>query len=65
MPMKCDVKCDNIFKDNLIDLTSKNYLNHIKEKRTPIENMQNNNNIKDNVIGLTSKNNSHHVLIFF
>jgi hypothetical protein len=39
MPMKCDVKCDNILKDYLIDLTSKNYLNHIKEKRTPIENM--------------------------
>jgi SUMO ligase MMS21 Smc5/6 complex component len=24
MPIKCDVKCDNIVKGNLIDLTSKN-----------------------------------------
>jgi len=63
MPIKCDVKCDNIIKDNLIDLTSKNSSNPIliKEKISPIENIQNNNNIKDNVIGPTSKNIPHHV----
>ncbi len=60
MPIKCDVKCDNIVKDNLIDLTSKNHI-LIKEKITPIENIQNNNNIKYNVIGPSSKNIPHHV----
>jgi hypothetical protein len=48
--IKCDVICDNIVKDNFIDLTRKNHI-LIKEKITPIENIQNNNNIKDNVIG--------------
>jgi hypothetical protein len=44
-------------QNNLIDLTSKNSSNPtlIKEKITPIENIQNNNNIKDNVIGPSSK----------
>jgi hypothetical protein len=39
MPMKSDVKCDNIIKDNLTDLTSINSSNLIliKEKITPIE----------------------------
>jgi hypothetical protein len=60
MPIKCDVKCDNIVKDNLIDLTSKNHI-LIKEKITPIENIQNNNNIKYNVIGPSSKNIPRHV----
>jgi len=62
--MKCDVKCDNIVKDNLTNLTNNNfsYPILIKEKINPIENIQNNNNIKDNVVGLTSKNNPHHVL---
>jgi SUMO ligase MMS21 Smc5/6 complex component len=60
MPIKCDVRCDNIVTDNLIDLTSKNPI-LIKEKITSIENIQNNNNIKDNVIGLSSKNIPHHV----
>ncbi len=47
MLIKCDVKCDNIVKDNPIDLTSKNSSNpiFIKQKITPIENIQNNNNI--------------------
>ncbi len=27
--MKCDIKCDNILKDNLTNLTSKNSSNHI------------------------------------
>jgi len=27
MPIKCDVKCDNIVTDNLINLTSKSYFN--------------------------------------
>jgi hypothetical protein len=63
MSIKCDVKCDNIVKDNLIDLTSKNSSNliSIKEKIILFENIQNNNNIKDNVIGPLSKNISHHV----
>jgi len=63
MSIKCDVKCDNIVKDNPIDLTSKNSSNPIliKEKIIPIEKIQNNNNIKDNVIGSSSKNISHHV----
>jgi len=63
MSIKCDVKCDNIVKDNLIDLTSKNSSNPIliKEKITLIENIQDNNNIKNNVIGPSSKNISHHV----
>jgi hypothetical protein len=62
--MKCDVKCDNIVKDNLTNLTNNNSSNPIliKEKITPVENIQNNNNIKENVIGPTSKNNPHHVL---
>jgi hypothetical protein len=57
------IKCDNIIKDNLIDLTSKNSSNPIliKPKITQIENIQNNNYIKDNVIGPSSKNISHHV----
>jgi SUMO ligase MMS21 Smc5/6 complex component len=59
MPIKCDVRCDNIVTNNLIDLTSKNPI-LIKEKITPIENIQNNNNIKDNVIGPSSKNIPHH-----
>jgi hypothetical protein len=54
------IKCDSIVKDNLIDLTSKNPI-LIKEKITPIGNIQNNNNIKDNVIGPSSKNIPHHV----
>jgi hypothetical protein len=29
VPIKCDVKCDNIVKDNFIDLTSKNSSNPI------------------------------------
>jgi hypothetical protein len=63
MLIKCGVKCDNIIKDNLIDLTSKNDSNLIliKEKITLIENIQNNNNIKNNVISPTSKNIPHHV----
>jgi hypothetical protein len=63
MSIKCDVKCDNIVKDNLIDLTSKNSSNPIliKEKIIPIEKIQNNNNIKDNFIGSSNKNISHHV----
>jgi hypothetical protein len=63
MSIKCDVKCDNIVKDNLIDLTSKDSSNPIliKEKITLIENIQDNNNIKNNVIGPSSKNISHHV----
>jgi len=62
--MKCDVKCDTIVKDNLTNLTNNNSSNPIliKEKITPVENIQNNNNIKENVIGPTSKNNPHHVL---
>jgi hypothetical protein len=61
--MKCDVKCDNIVKDNLTNLTNHNSSNPIliKEKITPIEHIQNNNNINDNAIGPTSKNNPHHV----
>jgi hypothetical protein len=63
MLIKFDVKCDNIVLNNFTDLTSKNSSNPIliKEKITPIENLQNNNNIKYNVIGPTSNNNSHHV----
>jgi hypothetical protein len=63
MSIKCDVKCDNIVKNNLIDLTSKHSSNPIliKEKITLIETIQDNNNIKDNVIGPSSKNISHHV----
>jgi len=63
MSIKCDVKCDNIVKENIIDLTNKNSSNPIliKEKMNPIENIQNNNNIKDNVIGPSSKNIPHHV----
>jgi hypothetical protein len=61
MPIKCDVKCDNIVKDNIIDLINKNSSNFIKQKITLIENLQNNNNIKDNVIGISSKNIAHHV----
>jgi hypothetical protein len=47
--MKCDVKCDNIVKDNLTNLTNNNFSNLIliKEKINPIENIQNNNNIKE------------------
>jgi hypothetical protein len=62
--MKCDVKCDNIVKDNHTNLTNNNSSNLIliKEKINSIKNIQNNNNIKDNVIGPTSKNNPHHVL---
>jgi hypothetical protein len=58
------VKCDNIVKDNLTNLTNNNSSNPIlvKEKITPIENIKNNKNIKDNVIGPTSKNNPFHVL---
>ncbi len=57
MSMKSDVKCDNVIKDNLADLTSINSSNPIliKEKKTLIENIQNNKNIKDNVIGPISK----------
>jgi len=42
MPIKCDVKCDNIVKDNLIDLTNKNSSNPIliKENITQIENIK-------------------------
>jgi hypothetical protein len=67
MPIKCDVKCDNIVKDDLIDLTNENssYLILIKEKITPMENIQNNNNIKHNVIGPTSKNNPHLIHMMF
>jgi len=38
MPIKFDVKCDNIVKNNLIDLTSKNSSNPIliKQKIIPI-----------------------------
>jgi hypothetical protein len=54
------IKCDNIVKDNLIDLRSKNPI-LIKEKIIPIGNIQNNNNIKDNVIGPSSKNIPCHV----
>jgi hypothetical protein len=63
MLIKCDVKCDNIVKDNLIDLTSQNSSNPIliKPKITQIENIQNNNNIKNNVIGPSNKNISQHV----
>ncbi len=69
MPIKFDVKCDNIVKDNLIDLTNENssYLILIKEKITSIENIKNNKNIKDNVIGPTknkSTPNPHHVFDF-
>ncbi len=39
MTIKCDVRCDNMVKDNLIGLTSKNHI-LIKEKITPIENIQ-------------------------
>jgi hypothetical protein len=60
MLIKCDVKCDNIVKENFIDLTSKISSNLILIKKNPIEKLNNNNN-KYNVIGLTSKNNSHHV----
>jgi hypothetical protein len=60
MSIKCDVKCDNIVKDNLIDLTRKNHILFLK-KVTPIENIQNNNNIKDIVIGPSNKNIMHHV----
>ncbi len=58
------MKCDNIVKDNLTNLTNNNSSNPIlvKEKITPIENIKNNKNIKDNVIGPTSKNNPFHVL---
>jgi hypothetical protein len=51
MPITCDVKCDNIVKDNLIDLTSKTSSNPIliKQKITLIENIQNNNNIPHHV----------------
>jgi hypothetical protein len=40
MPIKCDVKCDNIVKDNLTNLTSKifSYPILIKKKITPIKN---------------------------
>jgi hypothetical protein len=56
MPMMSDVKCDNVVKDNLIDLTSINSSNPILIKEiTPIENIQNNSNIKNNVIGPMSK----------
>jgi hypothetical protein len=57
------IKCDNIVKENLIDLISKNSSNLIliKEKITPIENIQNNNNSKYNVIGPSSKSIPHHV----
>ncbi len=67
MPIKCDVRCDNIVKNNLIDLTNENssYLILIKEKIASIENIRNNNNIKDNVIGPTSKNNPHLIHIMF
>jgi hypothetical protein len=63
MPIKCVVKCDNIVKNNLIDWTTRNSSNPIliQQKRTPIENIQNNNNIKNNVIGPSSKNIPHHV----
>jgi len=39
VPIKCDVKCDNIVKDNFIDLTSKNSSNpiFIKEKITQLK----------------------------
>jgi hypothetical protein len=61
------MECGNIVKDNLIDLTNENssYLILIKEKITPIENIQNNNNIKDNIIGPTSENNPHPIHIIF
>jgi hypothetical protein len=41
--MKCDVKCDNIVKDNLTNLNN-NSSNPIliNEKITPIENIKNN-----------------------
>ncbi len=57
MPMKSNVKCDNVIKDNLTNLTSINFSNPIliKAKITPIENIQNNNNIKNNVIGPMNK----------
>jgi hypothetical protein len=59
------IKCDNIVKDNLIDLTNKNSSNPIliKEKITQFENIQNNNIIKDNFISPSSKNIPHHVFI--
>jgi hypothetical protein len=62
IPIKCDVKCDNIVKNNFSDLTNKISSNPIKQKLTPIENIQNHNNIKDNVIGPSSKNIPHHVV---
>jgi len=39
MPIKCDVKCDNIVKDNLTNLTSNFFSNPIliKKKITPIK----------------------------
>jgi hypothetical protein len=57
MPIKCDVKCDNIVEENLIDLKNKNSSNILKK----IEIIQNNKNMKDNVIGLVSKNIPRHV----
>jgi hypothetical protein len=49
MSIKCDVKCDNIVKNNHIDLSSKKFI-LIKEK------IQHNNNIKYNVISFSNKN---------
>ncbi len=45
------IKCDNIVKNNLLDLTSKNPI-IIQEKITSNEN---------NIIGLSNKNIPHHV----